>query len=199
KPFGWGPYPSLASGPPRPLLGPLRPAREKWRGWERRVFSVSQQVLPLSGVVAFVGSRHGSPWPVSPVVQLVVASGGVVRVGDQRGVDAAVVRACPGAQVVRASQFPGPPKARLAQRTRAVVLGHPALGLPPASALLVFPPVGGAPALGPGSSLALRLAVGAGLPVWVAGEPRPSGPGWASLPLAGVPGWVLYSVQEAIF
>lgn len=159
---------------------------------------MSQQVLPLSGVVAFAGSRHGSPWPVAPVVSLVLASGGGVRVGDQRGVDRAVRLACPSAVVVEASRFSGPPAARLHQRTRAVVLGHPALGLPPASALLVFPPVGGAPALGPGSSLALRLAVGAGLPVWVAGEPRPSGPGWASLPLAGVPGWVLYLVQVAI-
>ncbi len=159
------------------------------------------QVFPLSGVVAVAGSRHGSPWPVSPVVQLVVASGGVVRVGDQRGVDAAVRAACPSAVVVRVAQFSGPPAARLAQRTRAVVLGHPSLGLPPApaSALLVFPPVGGAPALGPGSSLALRLAVGAGLPVWVAGDPRPAGPGWAPLSLAGVPGWVLYPVQSQLF
>ncbi len=157
------------------------------------------QVFPLSGVVAVAGSRYGSPWPVSPVVRLVVASGGVVRVGDQRGVDAAVARACPGAQVVRASQFPGPPKARLAQRTRAVVLGHRALGLPKASCLLVFPPEGGAPALGPGSSLALRLALEARLPVWVAGEPRPQGPGWVPLSLAGVPGWVLHPVQSSLF
>lgn len=138
------------------------------------------QVLSLSGVVAFAGSRHGSPWPVAPVVALVLASGGVVRVGDQRGVDAAVRLACPGTLVVRASQFPGPPQAQLAQRTQAVVLG--------ASCLLVFPPEGGAPALGPGSSLALRLALEARLPVWVAGEPRPQGLGWAPLALAGVPG-----------
>ncbi|UZX16819.1 hypothetical protein KQ693_12795 (plasmid) [Thermus sp. PS18] len=155
--------------------------------------------LPLSGVVAFAGSRHGSPWPVAPVVALVLASGGAVRVGDQRGVDWAVRQACPGAQVVRASLFPGPPRARLAQRTRAVVLGHPALGLSPASCLLVFPPEGGAPALGPGSSLALRLALEARLPAWVAGEPRPSGPGWAPLALAGVPGWVLYPIQSSLF
>ncbi|WP_234555278.1 hypothetical protein [Thermus caliditerrae] len=160
---------------------------------------MSQQALTLSGVVAFAGSRHGSPWPVAPVVRLVLASGGAVRVGDQRGVDAAVRAACPSAVVVRASWFPGPPAAQLHQRTRAVVLGHPGMGLPPASALLVFPPAGGAPALGPGSSLALRLAVGAGLPVWVAGDPRPSGPGWAPLSLAGVPGWVLYPVQSTLF
>jgi len=122
-----------------------------------------------------------------------------VRVGDQRGVDAEVRRACPGAVVVRVSQFSGPPSARLAQRTRAVVLGHPGLGLPRASALLLFPPAGGAPALGPGSSLALRLAVGAGLPVWVAGEPRPAGPGWSPLALAGVPGWYLAPIQGALF
>ena len=155
--------------------------------------------LPLSGVVAFAGSRHGSPWPVAPVVDLVLASGGAVRVGDQRGVDWAVRQACPGATVVEASLFPGPPKARLAQRTRAVVLGAPALGLPPASCLLVFPPAGGAPTLGPGSSLALRLALEAGLPVWVAGEPCPSGAGWAPLALAGVPGWVLPPAQPSLF
>jgi len=156
-------------------------------------------VLPLSGLVAIAGSRRGSPWPVAPVVALVLASGGAVRVGDQRGVDWAVRQACPSALVVRASQFPGPPKAQLAQRTRAVVLGHPALGLPPASCLLVFPPEGGAPALGPGSSLALRLALEAGLPVWVAGEPRPSGAGWVPLALAGVPGWALPSLQPSLF
>ncbi|BDG30282.1 hypothetical protein TthSNM76_24920 (plasmid) [Thermus thermophilus] len=157
------------------------------------------QVFPLSGVVAVAGSRYGSPWPVSPVVRLVVASGGVVRVGDQRGVDAAVRAACPSAVVVRADRFSGPPAARLHRRTRAVVLGHPALGLPPASALLVFPPAGGAPALGPGSSLALRLALEARLPVWVAGEPRPQGPGWVPLALAGVPGWALLPIQGGLF
>lgn len=141
-------------------------------------------------VVAFAGSRHGSPWPVAPVVKLVVASGGTVRVGDQRGVDAEVRRACPKAVVVRVDWFSGPHyRARLARRTQAVVLGHPALGLGRASFLIVFPPEGGAPALGPGSSLAMRLALGAGIPVWVAGEPRPSGPGWEPLELAGVPGW----------
>ncbi|AEV17302.1 hypothetical protein TCCBUS3UF1_p60 (plasmid) [Thermus sp. CCB_US3_UF1] len=132
------------------------------------------------------------------MVALVLASGGQVRVGDQRGVDWAVRLACPSAVVVEASRFPGPPAARLHQRTRAVVLGHAGLGLPPASCLLVFPPSGGAPALGPGSSLALSLARGAGLPVWVAGEPSP-GPGWLPLSLAGVPGWVLLPVQNKLF
>jgi hypothetical protein len=154
-------------------------------------------VLPLSGVVAVAGSRHGSPWPAAPVVALVLASGGVVRVGDQRGVDAVVRLASPSAVVVEASSFPGPPKAKLAQRTRAVVLGGPGVG-PRASCLLVFPPVGGAPALGPGSALALRLALEAALPVWVAGEPRPSGPGWVPLALAGVPGWALPPAQVSL-
>jgi len=140
-------------------------------------------------IVAFAGSRHGSPWPVAPVVDLVVASGGTVRVGDQRGVDREVRRACPKAVVVRVDQFTGSYRARLVQRTRAVVLGHKGLDLPRADFLVVFPPEGGAPALGPGSSLALSLALEAGIPVWVAGEPRPKGPGWEPLELAGVPGW----------
>lgn len=153
----------------------------------------------LSGVVAFAGSRHGSPWPVAPVVRLVRASGGSVRVGCAAGVDAAVRSACPGAVVVRAAAFSGPPAARLARRTRAVVLGSASLGLPRASALLVFPPAGGAPALGPGSSLALRLALSGGLAVWVAGGVRPAGSGWQKVALAGVPGWWLEPVQAALF
>jgi len=155
--------------------------------------------MNLKKVVAFAGSRHGSPWPVAPVVDLVVASGGVVRVGDQRGVDREVQRACPGAVVVRVDQFTGSYRARLVQRTRAVVLGHPRLGLPRADFLVVFPPEGGAPALGPGSSLALSLALEAGIPVWVAGEPRPKGPGWEPLELAGVSGWHLDSAQDGLF
>lgn len=153
----------------------------------------------LSGVVAFAGSRHGSPWPVAPVVRLVRASGGSVRVGCAAGADAAVRSACPGAVVVRAAAFSCPPAARLARRTRAVVLGSASLGLPRASALLVFPPAGGAPALGPGSSLALRLALSGGLAVWVAGGVRPAGSGWQKVALAGVPGWWLEPVQAALF
>jgi hypothetical protein len=140
----------------------------------------SQHPFPLSGVVAFAGSRHGSPFPVAPVVSAVLSSGGSVRVGCAAGVDAAVRSCCPSVVVVRSSSFPGPPRARFAARTRAVVAG--------ASALCVFPPAGGS--LGPGSSLAVREALRRGLPVWCAG-PRPSAPtSWSSLRLAGVPGFV---------
>lgn len=149
--------------------------------------------------MAVAGSRHGSPWPVAPVLRLVAASGGSVRVGCAAGVDAAVRAACPSVVAVRAASFGGPPAARLTRRTRAVVLGSASLGLPRASALLVFPPAGGAPALGPGSSLALRLALSGGLAVWVAGPPRPAGPGWQKRALAGVPGWWLEPVQVALF
>lgn len=136
--------------------------------------------IPLSGVVAFAGSRRGSPFPVAPVVSAVLGAGGSVRVGCAAGVDAAVRSCCPSAVVVRASSFPGPPSARLAARTRAVVAE--------ASALCVFPPASGS--LGRGSSLALRCALSAGLPVWCAG-PRPSVPAsWSPLRLAGVPGFV---------
>lgn len=149
--------------------------------------------LPLSGLVAVAGSRHGSPWPVEPVLSAVAAAGGRVRVGDAQGVDAAVRAAFPGAEVVRARGFPGLPKVALARRTRAVVLGPPL-----ADALLVFPPEGGAPELGPGSSLALETALKAGLPVWVAGEPRPFGAGWRPHPVGGVVGWV-YPAQQRLF
>jgi len=143
------------------------------------------EIITLSGWVAVAGSRRGSPWSPAPVLALVRAAGGRVRVGDAAGVDAAVRALCPDARVLSARAFPGPPRAALARRTRAVVLGPP-----PADLLLVFPPAGGAPALGPGSSLALRVALEAGLPAWVAGEPRPSGALWRPLALAGVPGWV---------
>ena len=138
------------------------------------MISSSQHSFPLSGAVAFAGSRHGSPFPVAPTVSAVLSSGGSVRVGCAPG----VVRSfCPSAVVLRASSFSGPPRARLGARTRAVVAG--------ASALCVFPPAGGA--LGPGSTLAVRCALSAGLPVWCAG-PRPSLPApWSFLRLAGVP------------
>ncbi len=119
-------------------------------------------------------------FPVAPVVSAVLSSGGSVRVGCAPGVDAAVRSCCPAAVVLRASSFSGPPRARLATRTRAVVAE--------ASALCVFPPAGGC--LGPGSSLAVRCALSSGLPVWCAG-PRPSVPAsWLPLRLAGLPGWV---------
>ena len=143
------------------------------------MISDSKHPIPLSGVVAFAGSRHGSPFPVPPVVSAVLTAGGSVRVGCASGVDAAVRACCPSADIVRASAFPGPPRARLAARTRAVVAG--------ASALVVFPPAGGS--LGPGSSLAVRCALFSGLPVWCAG-PLPSVPApWSPLRLAGVPGF----------
>lgn len=118
------------------------------------MISSNAHPFPLSGVVAFCGSRHGSPFPVSPVVAAVLSAGGSVRVGCASGVDAAVRSCCPSAVVLRVSSFPGPARARLAARTRAVVAG--------ASALCVFPPAGGS--LGPGSSLAVREALRRGLP-----------------------------------
>lgn len=146
----------------------------------RVVVHSTSHPFPLSGVVAVAGSRHGSPFPVSPVVAAVLSAGGAVRVGCAPGVDAAVRSCCPSALVLRAASFSGPPRARLAARTHAVVVG--------ASALCVFPPAGGI--LGPGSSLAIRCALSAGLPVWCAG-PRPSvSASWSPMRLAGVPGFV---------
>ncbi len=136
--------------------------------------------FPLGRAVAFCGSRHGSPFPVSPVVVAVISAGGSVRVGCASGVDAAVRSRCRLAVVLRASSFSGPPRVRLAARTRAVVAG--------ASALCVFPPAGGV--LGPGSSMAVRGALRRGLPVWCAGH-RPSlSAAWSPLRLTGVSGFV---------
>ncbi len=140
--------------------------------------------FPLSGAVAFCGSRHGSPFPVSPVVAAMLSAGGSVRVVCASGVDAAVRFCCPSAVVLRASSFSGPLRARLAARTRTVVAG--------ASALCVFPPAGGS--LGPGSSLAAREALWRNLPVWCAGS-RPSVSAFRSpLRLAGVFGFVCFPV-----
>ena len=135
-------------------------------------------MLPLSGVVAFAGSRHGSPYPVAPVVQAVLEAGGSVRVGCARGVDAAVRAACPHAVVLQAQHFQGITTAQLVARTRAVVSG--------AQALVIFPPASGV--LGLGSLLALQTALDFGLPVWCAGVHAPS-LAWFGFNLAGVPGW----------
>ncbi len=140
--------------------------------------------MHLGGVVAFAGSRHGSPFAVSPVVAAVASAGGSVRVGCARGVDQAVRVACPSAHVLHAqSQQPR----HLAARTRAVVIG--------ASALVVFPPSSGV--LGPGSTLAVSCAIAQNLPVWVAGPSAP-GAGWVSQKLAGLSGF-LYAPQSSLF
>ena len=135
-------------------------------------------MLPLSGVVAFAGSRHGSPYPVAPVIAAVLEAGGSIRVGCARGVDAAVRAACPQAVVLQAQHFQGITTAQLVARTRAVVSG--------AQALAIFPPASGV--LGPGSSLALQTALDSGLPVWCAGAHAPS-LAWSGFNLAGVAGW----------
>jgi hypothetical protein len=137
-------------------------------------------MLPISGVVAFAGSRHGSPFPVAPVVRVVLEAGGSIRVGCAHGVDAAVRAVAPNAVTLEAKNFPGVAAVQLAARTRAVVSG--------AQALALFPPASGV--LGPGSTLALECALNASLPVWVAGHRAPSS-AWSVCILAGVPGWFL--------
>jgi hypothetical protein len=142
-------------------------------------------MLPLSGVVAFAGSRHG--FPVAPVVAAVLEAGGSIRVGCARGVDAAVRAVAPNAVTLEAKNFPGVAAMQLAARTRAVVSG--------AQALALFPPASGV--LGPGSSLALECALNASLPVWIAGDRAPSS-AWSACILAGVPGWFL-GVPASLF
>jgi hypothetical protein len=137
---------------------------------------MSNNIINLSGCIAFAGSRHGSLVPVAPVVNAVLASGGSIRVGCARGVDHAVRTLAPNAHVTHAASHH--PYA-LAARTVAVVSG--------ASALVVFPPASGV--LGPGSTLAIKTAVAAFMPVWVGGSVCPGVSGWVRSSLAGVPGW----------
>lgn len=98
------------------------PSRLLWPPGRQNMISGSNtsdfsSTFPLGGAVAFCGSRHGSPFPVPPVLAAVLSAGGSVRVGCAPGVDAAVRSCCPSAVVMRASSFPGPPRARLAART----------------------------------------------------------------------------------
>lgn len=144
-------------------------------------------MFPLSGVVAFAGSRFGSPYLVEPVVAAVVTAGGSVRVGCARGVDQAVRECCPQAAVLFASDF-GVGKWSFAKRTKAVVSGS--------DGLCVFPPKSGV--LGVGSSLALSTALELALPVWVAGS-KPLGFNWQSYCIGGVSGWLCIHFQTALF
>jgi hypothetical protein len=143
--------------------------------------------FPLGGAVAVVGSRHGSPYPVAPVVATILASGGSVRTGCAHGVDSLAASLAPGCVVLRASAFPASNFAgSLALRTRAVVRG--------ASAVCVFPSASG---IGSGSALAIRHALAAGLPVFVAGV-CPSAGTWQPCTVVGVAGWCAVS-QPVLF
>ena len=145
--------------------------------------------FPLSGVVAFAGSRHGSPYPVVPVISAVLAAGGSVRVGCARGVDQSVRTAAPTAAVISALQFSAlPPRAALARRTMTVVY-H-------ASALCLFPPASGV--LGPGSTVALNTALNLFLPIWCAGV-APTSSNWQPHTLCGVSGWLWLPSQASLF
>ena len=136
--------------------------------------------FPLSGCVAVVGSRHGSPYPVQPVITAILASGGRVRTGCARGVDSIAAQLVTPHMltVLQASSFPASSAAAsLALRTRAVVRG--------ASAVCVFPSASG---IGSGSALAISAALEQGLSVFVAGV-RPVGAAWQPCSVAGVAGW----------
>ena len=162
--------------------------------------------FPLhSAPVAIVGSRHGSPYGVAAFAAAVIAAGGHVLTGCASGVDRAAARAAAaaGARVTRVPALGGWPArpvasrvvvaadqspAALATRTRCVVSA--------AAAVAVFPPAGGV--LGPGSALALRLALSRGVPVFVAGPVAPARSGWAAATVAGVSGWVFVG-QPSLF
>lgn len=144
--------------------------------------------FPLGGAVAVVGSRHGSPYPVTPVVSAILAAGGSVRTGCASGVDSLAAQLVGSScLVLRASSFPASTfAASLALRTAAVVRG--------ASAVCVFPCSSG---IGCGSALAIRHALAAGLPVFVAGI-CPSAGTWQPCTVAGVAGWCVLP-QPSLF
>lgn len=157
--------------------------------------------FPLSGVVAVVGSRRGSPFGPAQFAAAVIGAGGHVLTGCAAGVDraAAEAAAAAGARVVRVpalGDWGGRPAASrvvvaagryptdLATRT-SIVVQH-------ARAVAVFPPSGD---LGPGSALALRLALGRTVPVFFAGPVAPPTPGFTPATVAGCAGWVRFPVQ----
>jgi len=153
--------------------------------------SIASVGFPLATTVAFAGSRHGSPYPVQPVVSAVLNSGGSIRVGCAAGVDHAVRLFAPSAVVLsvssaRFSQLP--PASALAARTVAVVSG--------ATALCIFPPASGI--LGRGSSLALSTALRLSIPIWLAGPVSPLGANWSAHSIASVQGWLHYP-QPVLF
>lgn len=150
------------------------------------------RAFPLSRV-AVVGSRHGSPYRPGQLAGYVVRAGGQVVTGCARGVDSAAAAAAGAAmQQVHASSSAlhvihaaSRQPRDLATRTRQVVAA--------AVAVAVFPPAGGAAALGPGSLLALGLAQRSRLPVFVAGPTAPTtGSGWQPGTVAGVAGWLWF-------
>ena len=154
------------------------------------VFSTSH--LPLGGIAAFAGSRHGSPFGVPAVVTGVLAAGGFVRVGCARGVDARVREIVPSSQltVVSVSDYSHLPiQAALATRTRVVVSAS--------QCLLAFPAAGSV--LGRGTGLAVSVATELSLPVWLAGPVCPTGFGWKSWELFGVAGWLHKPLQDRLF
>jgi len=144
-------------------------------------------LFPLSGLIAIAGSRYGSPYPVSPVVQAIKASGGSIITGCAKGVDLAVRQADPTAKVLKASSF-GFGKYSFAKRTKAVVSQ--------ANALILYPPQTNQ--LGLGSTLALNTALSLNLPIWQAG-PTPPAKHWQPYSIAKQAGYLLLPNQTAIF
>ena len=148
--------------------------------------------LLLGGIVAFAGSRYGSPFGVPAVISGVLAAGGSVRVGCARGVDACVRSLVPASRlaVISVSDFSHLSiRAALASRTCAVVSSS--------QCVLAFPAASGV--LGKGTGLAVTTALKFGLPVWVAGPICPIGIGWKSQELFGVSGWLCMPLQVGLF
>lgn len=164
--------------------------------------------FPLGGAVAVVGSRHGSPYPVAQFARAIVAAGGSVVTGCAAGVDRTAAAAAAAAAGVPAVRVLPPQLAALSALPRVLVVRAHARHaqalatrtrrvIDLAAAVAVFPPAGGQ--LGPGSSLALSLAlrrVWSGVAVFVAGPTAPAPvlyqpPGtWQPAAVAGVPGWL---------
>ena len=166
--------------------------------WPSVSVSTLSGLLSSAPVVGVSGSRAPSSASASVcrwAVRQLAPSASVIT-GCAPGIDAAARALCPGASVVRASQYGAGPGA-LAARSTAVVRAVASGG--PAALWLSFPsgpcPAGLAPSRsssscfsgsGSGTWASLALAVGLGVPALVFLPPGVAAP--AAWPLAAVPG-----------
>jgi hypothetical protein len=157
-------------------------------------------------MVGFTGSRTLTPAYaalVAAVVAHYAAAGQPLAVGCAAGADNFVRQVAPHAQVFQAAAYAGPPVARLARRSAAMVR---AVQQSPAGLLVGFAGSPCPPACRPRSSFqghgsgtwgTLALAVGVGLPVvlfWCQPGPAalPAGWGsWSPVFVAGLLAWQL--------
>jgi hypothetical protein len=115
------------------------------------------------------------------MVKAIHQAGGSIRVGCAKGVDQKVASLDPNCRVISVHGYTQANyAAALALRTRGVV--------EEAKALILYPPA--TQTLGPGSYLALSIAIEHNLPVFCAGI-QPSKANWQPFTLASIAGYLL--------